>query len=115
MSPGRRPGAQRHGAAVAAPVHAPGRFAAGSTVAEPAHARGAGRAATVDADAFRTVWRLIGHDGRPVTALAMTYWISAVRPHRVRRHGETYACRLLETLDWPTAAPSPAAPAPPLA
>ena len=53
--------------------------------------------------------------GPAVTALAMTYWISAVRPHRVRQHGETYACRLLETLDWPTAAPTPAAPAPPLA
>ena len=51
--------------------------------------------------------------GLAVTALAMTYWISAVRPHRLRQHGETYACRLLETLDWPTAAPTPAAPAPP--
>ena len=51
--------------------------------------------------------------GAAVTALAMTYWISAVRPHRVRQHGETYACRLLETLDWPTAASTPVAPAPP--
>lgn len=62
---------------------------------------------------------IAGHDltsivfGVAVTMLALLYWISAVRPDRVRQHGETYACRLLETLDWPTASTSrPATPPP---
>ena len=51
--------------------------------------------------------------GAAVTILALLYWLSAVRPDRVRQHGETYACRLLETLDWPTGATSrPATPPP---
>jgi hypothetical protein len=51
--------------------------------------------------------------GAAVTALALLYWAAVVRPDRVRQHGETYACRLLETLDWPVAASPPTAPASP--
>ena len=43
-----------------------------------------------------------------VTVLAILFWAIAVRPSRVLQHGQTYATRLLETLDWaPATPPSP--------
>jgi hypothetical protein len=62
---------------------------------------------------------MTGHDltsvfkSAAVAVLAGLYWVTAVRPHRVRQHGETYAARLLETLDWPAASAPSTSSAPP--
>jgi hypothetical protein len=45
-----------------------------------------------------------------VALAAGLYWATVVRPGRVRQHGETYASRLLETLDWPARSTSPGPP-----
>jgi hypothetical protein len=62
---------------------------------------------------------IAGHDlasvgkSTAVAVLAGLYWTAVVRSHRVRQHGETYACRLLETLDWPVASTPPTPSTPP--
>lgn len=40
-----------------------------------------------------------------MTILAILFWTSIVRTNRVLQHGQTYAIRLLETLDWMSAPP----------
>lgn len=42
-----------------------------------------------------------------VTILAILFWTITVRPERVLQHGQTYATRLFETLDWEPATPTP--------